>query len=166
MRHDYMNQLIMRSSQQTELIRHVQANNARLRSDRARREAAKLSIWSQDRLQDLSQSRKTEANAWREKHLAAEESMARRLEATKRVRLINQSEGKLAKHALSEQRKAAGLERRMSYISRSVEKAAQEQDIVRNHQANKERRASAGRLNLRSPLSSRANSPHASRAGF
>merc|ERR1719240_2022646 len=35
MRHDYMNQLIARSAQQTELIRHVQSNNARLRADRA-----------------------------------------------------------------------------------------------------------------------------------
>ena len=164
MRHDYMNQLIVRSSQQTELIRHVQANNARLRSDRAKREAAKLSVWSQDRLQDLSEAHRSEANMWREKHMHEQEIMSKRVEATKRVRMQNQSEGKLAKTALSEQRKAAGLERRMSYISRSVEKAAQEQDLVRNHQANKiERRATSSRLGLRSPQSSRANSPLPSR---
>jgi hypothetical protein len=55
-----MNQLIGRAQQQTELIRSVQANNAKLRTDRQRREQAKKSVWSQDRLQDLAESRRNE----------------------------------------------------------------------------------------------------------
>lgn len=142
MRHDYMNQLIARSAQQNELIRHVQANNARLRSDRARREAAQKSVWSQDRLQDLAENRRRESNTWREKQDALEFNAAKRADHAKRVRMVTQAEGKLAKSQLSEQRKAAGLERRMSYISRSVEKAAQEQDLIKSHQLKKAERKS------------------------
>merc|ERR1719230_901632 len=86
MRHDYMNQLIARSTQQNELIRHVQANNARLRSDRARREAAAKSVWSQDRLHDLSESRRREANVWRERQENDEVTAAKRVDHAKRVR--------------------------------------------------------------------------------
>ena len=68
-----------------------------------------------------------------------------------------QAEGKLAKSQLSEQRKAAGLERRMSYISRSVEKAAQEQDLIKSHQLKKAARKGL-HLGLGSPSSSHAGS--------
>ena len=157
MRHDYMNQLIARSAQQNELIRHVQANNAKLRSDRARREAAQKSVWSQDRLQDLAEHRRRESNTWREKQDTIELNAARRVDHAKRVRMVTQAEGKLAKSQLSEQRKAAGLERRMSYISRSVEKAAQEQDLIRAHQVKRNERKSL-HLGMRSPSSSHAGS--------
>lgn len=156
MRHDYMNQLIARSSQQGELIRHVQANNARLRSERARREAASKSVWSQERLQDLAEHRRREANSWRDKIEHDEQKATQRREATQRVRITAQAEGKLAKTQLNEQRKAAGLERRMSYISRSVEKAAQEQDLIRSHQAKKQERKNS-LLGLRSHDTSQAS---------
>ena len=140
MRHDYMNQLISRSAQQNELIRHVQANNARLRAERQRREQAGKSVWSQERLQELSDTRRKEASAWRKKHEAEEMNAAKLIDHAKRVRMTGQAEGKLAKTQLNEQRKAAGLERRMSYISRSVEKAAQDDMIVKNHQVKKAER--------------------------
>jgi hypothetical protein len=157
MRHDYMNQLIARSTQQNELIRHVQANNARLRSERARRDTATKSVWSQDRLQDLAENRRREASVWRERQEADELTAAKRADYAKRVRMTSQTEGKAAKSGLAEQRKAAGLERRMSYISRSVEKAAQEQDLIRSHQMKKQERKNS-LLGLRSPLSSQAGS--------
>ena len=75
----------------------------------------------------------------------------------KRVRLASQTEGRLAKTQLNEQRKAAGLERRMSYISRSVEKAAQEQDLIRSHQIRKHERKNSV-LGIRSPLASQRSS--------
>ena len=55
-----------------------------------------------------------------------------------------------------DQRRAAGLERRMSYISRSVEKAAQEQDIAKAHQQAKQQRAATNaiRMGLNSALTS------------
>ena len=163
MRHDYMNQLIARSAQQTELIRHVQGNNARLRADRARRDAAKKSVWSQERLQDLAENRRKDANTWREKQEQEESLAAKRLDHAKQVRLRNQTDGKLAKSQLHDQRKAAGLERRMSYISRSVEKAAQEQDLVKAHQAAKQQRAaqSAMRMGLSAAFTSQVGSVHA-----
>ena len=65
---------------------------------------------------------------------------AKLIDHAKRVRMTGQAEGKLAKTQLNEQRKAAGLERRMSYISRSVEKAAQDDMIVKNHQVKKAER--------------------------
>jgi len=156
MRHDYMNQLIARSAQQTELIRHVQGNNARLRADRARREAAKKSVWSQERLQDLAENRRKDANVWREKQEHEESVAAKRLDHAKQVRVGVSSGGKLAKSQLQDQRRAAGLERRMSYISRSVEKAAQEQDLVKAHQQAKQQRAAnqAMRMGLSSALTS------------
>ena len=156
MRHDYMNQLIARSAQQTELIRHVQSNNARLRADRARREAAKKSVWSQERLQDLAENRRKDANVWREK-VDHEENVAKtRIDHAKMVRMSQQHGGRLAKTQLQEQRKAAGLERRMSYISRSVEKAAQEQELVKAHQQAKQDRAAqnAIRMGLSTALTS------------
>ena len=70
-----------------------------------------------------------------------------------KLRLAAQTEGKLAKSQLTEQRKAAGLERRMSYISRSVEKAAQEQDLIRTHQQKRQERKNS-LLGLSSGLSS------------
>jgi len=157
MRHDYMNQLIARSTQQNELIRQVQANNARLRSERARREASKQSVWSADRLQELAENRRRESDTWQEKREAEETTAAKRFDHAKRVRMTTQAEGRLAKTQLSEQRKAAGLERRMSYISRSVEKAAQEQEIVRGHIAKKQERKNS-LLGLRSPLASTVGS--------
>lgn len=148
MRHDYMNQLIARSSQQSELIRHVQANNARLRSDRARREAAKTSVWSAERLRDLAESRRKEANVWRSQQAEEERVMVKRMEQTRHVRIRSQTDGRLAKTQLSEQRRAAGLERRMNYIHGSVQKAAAEQGIKDAHQLAKSSRAG---LRLRSP---------------
>lgn len=85
MRHDYMNQLLERSSHKAELMRHVQANNARLRSERARRDAAKKSVWAQDRLRDLTESRK-DANAFRDKHEQEQIVTMKRMEHAKMVR--------------------------------------------------------------------------------
>ena len=70
-----------------------------------------------------------EANVWRAKVEHAELVMVKRADHAKQVRMRTQSDGKLAKTALTEQRKAAGLERRLSYISRSVEKAAAERAV-------------------------------------
>jgi len=134
MRHEYMNQLIARSSQQTELIRHVQANNAKLRTDRARREQAKKSIWSQDRMQDLAENRRKESNVLRERHETEEVRFAKLSSQAKQVKADRDQGARIAKTALIEQRKAAGLERRMSHISRSVEKAEREQRLVLAHQ--------------------------------
>ena len=52
----------------TELLRHVQAKNATLRTDRARRDQAKRSIWSEGRLQDLAETRRSESNVFRQRH--------------------------------------------------------------------------------------------------
>jgi len=60
------------------------------------------------------------------------------------VRLRAQTDGKTAKSDYAAVRKAAGIERRMSYISRSVEKAAQESNIIRAHQTAKEWRRGSG----------------------
>jgi len=144
MRHDYMNQLLERSSQKAELIRHVQANNARLRSERARRDVAKKSVWAQHRLRDLTESQRIDANAFRDKHEQEQLVTTKRMEHAKMVRLRAQTDGKAAKSEYAAARKAAGAERRMSYISRSVEKAAQESNIIRAHQRAKEWRRGAG----------------------
>lgn len=130
MRHDYMNQLLARSSQQTDLLRHVQANNAKLRTDRARREQAKKSVWSADRLQDLAENRRHETSVLRERGDAEEVRFARLAAQAKQVRADRDQGAKIARTALLDQRKAAGLERRMSHISRSVEKAEREQRLV------------------------------------
>ena len=62
-------------------------------------------------------------------------------------------------------RKAAGLERRMSYISRSVEKAAQEQDLMRAHQVKKQERKNT-MLRLPAPLDSQRSTLSVSRSAI
>lgn len=158
MRHEYMNQLLARSQQQTELIRSVQANNARLRTDRARREQAKRSIWSEGRLQDLAETRRNESNVFRERHEQEEQRYAKIQTQARAVRAGRDQGARIAKTQLSEQRKAAGLERRMSHISHSVEKAEREQRLVISHQEKlQERRNSLMSHRGRSPLSSQAS---------
>jgi len=125
---------IARSSQQTELIKHVQAKNAKLRTDRARREQAKRSVWSQDRLQEMSETRRREGNAVRDRQDLEELRMAKIATRAKEIRDDRDQGARIARTALAEQRKAAGLERRMSYVSRSVEKAEREQRLVQTHQ--------------------------------
>ena len=163
MRHEYMNALLSRSQQHTELLRHVQAKNATLRTDRARRDQAKRSIWSEGRLQDLAETRRSESNVFRQRHELDEQRYAKIQTQARSVRENRDQGARFAKTQLSEQRKAAGLERRMSHISHSVEKAEREQRLVISHQEKLLERKNAQTMSQtlsqrgRSPLSSQVS---------
>mmetsp|Transcript_17712 Transcript_17712/g.35715 ORF Transcript_17712/g.35715 Transcript_17712/m.35715 type:complete len:402 (-) Transcript_17712:382-1587(-) len=158
MRHDYMNQLLDRASQQTEMIRYVQANNAAKRTEKASREQAKRSVWSEGRMQDLAESRRTQSNVFRERHDKEEQRYAQVSSQAKQIREDRDAGAKASKTMLTEQKKAAGLERRMSHISRSVERAEKEHKLVASHQ---ERRLSISGGSVsgsrRSPLTSQTS---------
>ena len=156
-----MNQLLERSSQQTELIRHVQAGNAAKRAQKAQREQAKRSVWSADRLQDLAESRRSQSNVFRERHDKEEQRYAQISTQAKQIRADRDQGARIAKTALTEQRKAAGLERRMSYVSRSVEKAERENRLVASHYERRLSSIASGSVSQsqsgRSPLTSQTS---------
>jgi hypothetical protein len=69
-----------------------------------------------------------------QRHELEETRFQRIQNQAKHIRANRDAGAKQAKDQLNEQRRAAGLERRLSYVQRTVEKAEKEHTLVAAHQ--------------------------------
>jgi len=138
MRHEFMENLLLRAAKQEELVTHVRTNNERHRLEREQR-SAKLGMMSRERQLDQAEQRKrAQTHSLYEKQNQLQQLAAEKAEKAKEIRSKKKEASALAKEQLLESRKAAGLQRRVSHISRSVQKAEQEDGQLKLRQAQRD----------------------------
>jgi len=138
MRHEFMENLLLRAAKQEQLVTAVRANNERHKAAREAR-TAKTGLMARDRALDQAESRKkTQTHNIYEKQQAMQEEANEKAERAKEMRQKKKEATMMAKEQLAESRKASGLQRRVSHIARSVQKAELEDSQLKMRQQQRE----------------------------
>jgi len=134
MRHEFMENLLLRAAKQEQLVTAVRASNERHKAEREAR-AQKAGLTARDRAIDMAEQRKrAQTHNIYEKQQLLQEDANEKAERAKDIRERKKEATMLAKEQLAESRRAAGLQRRVSHIARSVQKAELEDSQLKMRQ--------------------------------
>ena len=138
MRHEFMENLLLRAAKQEQLVMAVRANNERHKAEREAR-TNKTGLKAREAALDQTNERKrTQTHNIYEKQQQLQESANDKAEKAKEIRQKKKEATLLAKEQLAESKKAAGIARRVDHIQRSVQKAELEDSQLKNRQQQRE----------------------------
>mmetsp|Transcript_22659 Transcript_22659/g.56261 ORF Transcript_22659/g.56261 Transcript_22659/m.56261 type:complete len:140 (+) Transcript_22659:1-420(+) len=133
-----MENLLLRAAKQEQLISSVKANHEKARSERQAR-AQKTDHFARDRALEHAEERKRSQtyNIYVKQQLLQDQANEK-AERARQIREKRKEGAQMVKERLAEQRRVAGIQRRVSHITRAVQKAELEEIQLKMRQQQRE----------------------------